>query len=122
MDAPVIELRPTTWLLRCQVGDALRYVGVISTMRLSELHHVLRHCFNLADDAPWGFDAPVDSVLRDVATDGLTYHWGLWDVRVGVVEKLRRDGVATAQCVSAEGDFFGTPDVEAINRALRGLE
>lgn len=121
MDAPVIELRPTTWLLRCQAGDAVRYIGVISTMRLTDLHHVLRHCFHLADDAPWRFNAPADAVLRDVGTSGLTYHWGLWDVHVDVLDRLHRDGTAAAQCVSAEGDFFGEADVDRINAELHSF-
>ncbi|WP_018118229.1 hypothetical protein [Corynebacterium mastitidis] len=81
--------------------------------------------------SPWGFTRAGHAISGDAlvgdhlgaAGAELTYHWGLWQVRLHTIDASERDPrVPRARCVGGSGSFRHAPfDLYAINAALESL-
>lgn len=112
--------------------EVYRHLGVDSSLTLRDLHRVLGLSFGLIDaPSPWGFTLAGRAISADAlvgdhlgaAGAELTYHWGLWQVRLHTIDASERDPrEPRARCVGGSGSFRHAPfDLHAINAALASL-
>ncbi len=116
-------------------AEVHRHIGVNDALHLADLHDVLDTTFGFCADpgcTPWHFSPdgdrddrldPADPVHRHLAGAGdrISYHFGLWDISLTVVESYPRDdGTPRALCVGGSGAFGSEFDLAGINAALTG--
>lgn len=114
-----------------------RHIGINDALHLADLHEVIDICFSPeptdpVQHTPWWFshgDRRLDNTdeinlwLRHPG-ETLTYHWGLWEIRLFTVESYPRDrGTPRALCVGGSGAFGAAEfDLAGVNAALTGTD
>lgn len=114
-----------------------RHLGIKDSLHLADLHEALDTSLSPDPDhpmaeGPWWFTrggerlesaAEINRHLR-FAGDEITYHWGLWEIRIHTLESYPRDrGTPEALCVGGSGSFTDTDfDLAGVNAALTGTE
>lgn len=114
-----------------------RHIGVKDSLKLADLHEVIDVCFspdpaNPWQETPWSFQRgeqaldSSDAIHQHLSGehDQISYHWGLWVIRLHTVGAYPRDrGTPRALCVGGSGSFGQEDfDLAAINAALTGTE
>lgn len=135
------ERQPRTVILQASNVQAdlevHRHIGINDALHLADLHEVIDisfspHPTDPLQTSPWCFTAGeerLDSAeeinvhLRD-PHDEIFYHWGLWVIRLHMVDSYPRDrGTPRALCVGGSGSFGAAEfDLAAVNAALTGTD
>ncbi|MGP6175084.1 hypothetical protein [Corynebacterium sp. A21] len=140
---PPLEREPRTVIVQASnvqaENEVHRHIGINDSLHLLDLHEVLDVCFS-QDPAepqrhsPWSFSRgvsqqrlePPEEIHRSLGhpDDEITYHWGLWEIRLRTIESYPRDrGTPRALCVGGSGSFGDSEfDLAAVNAALTGTE
>ncbi|QGU06200.1 hypothetical protein COCCU_01160 [Corynebacterium occultum] len=138
---PPPEREPRTVILQVSNVQAdqevHRHIGIKDSLHLVDLHEALDISFSLdpgnpSEGGPWWFTrggqrvdpaVEINHHLR-YSGDEITYHWGLWELRLRTLESYPRDrGTPEVLCVGGSGSFAdGEFDLAAVNAALTGTE